>query len=233
MHENEANVAASRGTAEESSPALSGVRLFPIGFGLGAVAALALFFGYRAVLPEADGESPGDVAGVSAAPLDASAMLETTSNPSVEEASAEGVVEAGPLVGATDGSEPAMRIVVPDAPPDTSTYAAAGADMAAATADASALAGLDELASLSALPGVPTDRSVDDGLPKIDDPATSDLFGGSVVMVSSTVPRVIVLADGTSLVPGESLPGGHRIVDIRRERILLERDGVEWRIGVP
>ena len=36
----------------------SGARFFPIGFGLGAVAALALFFGYRAVAPTPDGATP-------------------------------------------------------------------------------------------------------------------------------------------------------------------------------
>ena len=124
----------------------------------------------------------------------------------------------------------------------TDAYAATAADLAAATPDAPDLAGLEELASLggTAAPAAAPDdafgpQTFVTGIrpPSIEDPETADLFGGPVMMVSSSVPRVIVLADGTSLVPGGTLPGGHRIVDIRRERVLLERDGVEWRVRIP
>ena len=124
----------------------------------------------------------------------------------------------------------------------TDAYAATAADLAAATPDAPDLAGLEELASLG---GTAAPAAAPDGAfgpqtfvtgirpSSIEDPETADLFGGPVMMVSSSVPRVIVLADGTSLVPGGTLPGGHRIVDIRRERVLLESDGVEWRVRIP
>ena len=217
---------------DDGRSSASGARFFPIGFGLGAVAALALFVGYRAVAPTPDGAVPAPVSLASGA---------IEPEPSVPAAGDPPAAES-PASARPTAAEPALAVGA-DAPDDDApAYAAAAADLAAATLDAPDLAGLEELASLGRT--TPPAAAPDDAFgpetlatgarpPSIGDPETADLFGGPVMMVSSSVPRVIVLADGTSLVPGGTLPGGHRIVDIRRERVLLERDGVEWRVRIP
>lgn len=220
------------GDERPTSSSPSGTQLFPIGFGLGAVAALALFLGYRAVVPDgadtrADASSPSDALADPAAIVAAAGPLpdaERTATAGPEAAEIAEIANPGP-----EDDDPTA---------DTDAYATATPDVAAAAPETIELPGFEELASLGGLAGgrdeaagepiAPASR-----LPSVDDPATIDLFGSPIMMVSSAVPRVVVLADGSSLVPGERLPGGHRLVDIHRERILLERDGVEWRVRIP
>jgi len=130
-------------------------------------------------------------------------------------------------------SDVALAVVEPDTENPTSSPSGAEPERAAAAPmidiDAPNLQGLAELATLATSPSA-TDES---DLPSVDDPVAGELFGSPVMLVSSTTPRVVVLADGTSLAPGAELPSGHRLVAIERERILLERDGREWRLKIP
>lgn len=179
----------SRRPREDESSASRGL-LFPIGLGLGALVAIALFLGVRSGATLDDTETEG-------------LAVDTIDRDDAPPAGAE--------------AETLVAIDATAAPMDEPTVLDPTVDPADALADPAGGSAIGDT----------------DGLPGATDPETSDLFGGRIVMVSSGVPRVIVLADGTSLAPGETLPSGHRIVDIERERILLEREGVEWPVEVP
>ena len=187
---------------ENGSSSGSSGFLFPIGLGLGALAAIALFLGFSVGPFDASGDTPGTTV--------ASGKLPTP--------------RAGKSPVPTASGETSRTL------PAETVAAAPAAPASAAEGDVAALAGLGTPSGPNDAPAGTAGAS---GLPSVDDPEAADLFGGRVAMVSSAVPRVVVLADGTSLVPGERLPGGHRIIGIERDRILLERDGAEWQVRVP
>ena len=187
----------SRRPREDESSASRGL-LFPIGLGLGALVAIALFLAVRSGPTLDDTETEG-------------LAVDTIDRDDAPPAGA----EAETLVAIDATAAPMDEPTVLD--PTVDPAVDPPVDPADALADPAGGSAIGDT----------------DGLPGATDPETSDLFGGRIVMVSSGVPRVIVLADGTSLAPGETLPSGHRIVDIERERILLEREGVEWPVEVP
>jgi len=67
----------------------------------------------------------------------------------------------------------------------------------------------------------------------LEDPDTGAALGARIVLVSSSEPQVVVLANGREIRAGERLPSGHRIVNIERNRIILERDGSATIVSMP
>lgn len=67
----------------------------------------------------------------------------------------------------------------------------------------------------------------------LEDPGTGTVLGARIVLVSSSEPQVVVLADGREFRSGGRLPNGHRIVNIERDRIILERDGSATILAMP
>lgn len=67
----------------------------------------------------------------------------------------------------------------------------------------------------------------------LEQPETDELLGARIALVSAEPPRNVVLDDGRRLALGESLPNGHRIVAIERERIVTERDGGLTVVALP
>lgn len=159
----------------------------------------------------------------------------------VRDASGKGIVLSGTrayvetslervLLATASGESDGPAAGRPDAGGSTAVDSDAAAfvvgDVPAGGADASGRGG--EAGESIAIPNAPVETRVSLGQAR-----AAELLGARIALVSTEAPRSVVLDDGTRLAPGESLPSGHRIVAIERERIVTERDGGLTIVALP
>lgn len=170
-----------------------------------------------AAAPESDAPPAAD---------DADAALATDERVAEQEEGLSGAIERaslGPPASPPAVSLPVQAPEAQGAEPAALAASPKGAieaqDAAAPTTDAPAVALADDTPDTGAVLVAPLSQEI-----AVGEQASLALFGAPVVMVSASWPEVVLLADDRRLAVGDVLDDGHRLIEVERERLVLERD---------
>lgn len=179
--------------------------------------ASAATVGADALLARGDGAIERESLGPPAAAPEVSLPVQATEAAGPEAATA----ASGGGAPAPDAAH-ALATPASDAPADATLASEA---MVAAAIDGDPAAEVDAgIAEGGAEVADGADASAEEPAFALGDEAALALFGEKVVMVSSTWPELVLLADERRIALGDALADGHRLVGVERERLVLERD---------